>query len=200
MVGKVTGDSDEKVTIETVRNGSRTVDTTGSTAYFEMFTRSSASSVKPGERVVVRLAKPARTGSAPASGSSAPTALAIEVIEPFTVGPVVSASSSLIVVSKPGGLERDIVVDKSTTYSKGGKSLGESAVRPGETIFAYGSVASDPTELDASHVVVLGSGSLRKMIGRKVAAALARLSLGAGPFAGFRWSGALALGPALLGS
>lgn len=156
MLGKVTATASGSVTVATAERGTKTVDTTTSTKYFTMLTKASSSAVTAGDEVAVLLERPASTsGSDSSSASSDPTASAIVVIEPFALGTVVSASSSEIVLTSNGGLDRDILVG-SAAYHEGGSTISSSDVKAGQELFAYGEAASDPTELQASQVYVVG--------------------------------------------
>lgn len=84
------------------------------------------------------------------------TAGSILVIEPYATGTVLSVSSSEIVVSGSGGLDRDVLVTKGTSYDEAGTSVAAGTVSKGDEIFAWGSAASDPTQLAASHVSIIG--------------------------------------------
>jgi hypothetical protein len=105
------------------------------------------------------------------SKASNPDAMAVVVVQPFATGTVVTSSSSEIVITDSGGLQRDILVGSSTHYSEAGTTVSASALKPGEEIFAYGSAASNPTELQASHVLVLGpavAGKVKSVSGSSI--------------------------------
>ncbi len=181
VTGKVTAIGSNSITIASTGNGSQVVRTNASTQYYTMLTKGTSKIVSVGEKVAVVFAPsvtavppPARPAGAPTAPPGAPTApsaapavaatstpntpvaSAIVVIEPWAVGTVVSASSSKIVVKDLGGLEQDILVSGSTSYSEAGTSVLASSVTAGEQVFAYGAVASDPTQLQASNVFVVG--------------------------------------------
>lgn len=110
------------------------------------------------------------TPTPPASGT--PTAQAVIVIEPYAYGTVVSATSSEIVVTDQSGLERDVLVGSSTTtYTEAGQTIDGSAIVDGEQIFAWGAAATDPTQLQASNVLVVGprvSGVVQSVSGTTI--------------------------------
>jgi hypothetical protein len=159
-LGRVTAVGSGSITISTGAGLSRRVKTGNATRYFTMLTKSSSSAVAVGDEVAVlapvvfrarpdmaRLQGPARDHG---------TALAVVVIEPYALGTVTSTSSGRIVVTGDGGLARDVLVNGSTTYTEAGTSASASAVTKGSEILAYGSAASDPTQLRATNVVVVG--------------------------------------------
>jgi hypothetical protein len=151
-VGTVTAVGAGTVTIRTAAGETRTIDTSPATRYYTMLTPSSRSALKAGDRIAV-LGLPARPMAGPFSASSAAV---VVVLEPYSIGTVVSATPSRIVVRDAGGLERDVLVSTATAYEEAGTAVSRSALAPGEEILAYGEVAGDPTELSASHVVVVG--------------------------------------------
>jgi hypothetical protein len=152
-VGTVTAVSASTVTIRTAAGATRTIDTNSATRYYTMLTPSPRSALRAGDRVAV-LGRPA---ARPMAGpSSARSAAVVVVLEPYAIGTVVSATLSRIVVRDAGGLERYVLVGTTTAYEEAGTAVSRSALAPGEEILAYGHAAADPTELSASHVVVVG--------------------------------------------
>ncbi|MGO9196958.1 MAG: DUF5666 domain-containing protein [Acidimicrobiales bacterium] len=196
LTGKVTAIGKGTITIASAANGKQVIRTDSSTQYFTMLTKGTSKNVTVGDRVEIVLAlvaypvtagpaTPPSAGPTSSSSTSAPpttvttptpppvqVASAVIVIEPWAVGTVVSVSSSEIVVTSNGGLERDVLVNGSTGYSEAGTTVGSDAVSRGEQVFAYGSAASDPTELQATNVVVIGpsvSGVVSSVSGSTIA-------------------------------
>lgn len=106
----------------------------------------SANALATGDEVVVAIAaRKGRFGHA----------RVVEIIEPYAEGTVLSASSTQIVVQGFAGLERDINVSTTgTAYTEDNTTI--SSVPVGAKILAWGTAGTDPTELDATNVVVEG--------------------------------------------
>jgi len=151
--GTVTAVGAGTVTIRTATGRTRTIDTSSATRYYTMLTRSSRSALKVGDRIAVLGVPPARPMGGPSSASSAAV---VVVLEPYSIGTVVSVTPSRIVVRDAGGLERYVLVGTTTAYEEAGAAVSRSAIAPGEEILADGRVAGNPTELSASHVIVVG--------------------------------------------
>jgi hypothetical protein len=190
LSGKATALGSDTITIATA-NGSQVIHTNASTQYYTMLTKGTSKIVSVGAKVAIDLARsisppesPPSSGAQTSAGapvsttvSKTPVASAVVVIEPWAVGSVVSATSSKIVVKDLGGLEQDVDVNGSTSYSEAGTSVGASSVTAGEQVFAYGAVASDPTQLQASDVVVVGpseSGIVTAVSGTSITLRTAR--------------------------
>jgi hypothetical protein len=153
-----------------------TVDTTKSTTYSEARAKVSASALKVGDQVGVAFTRP----TAPPSGSSSsastsstktPTASAVAIIVPSLAGQVVSKSGSTIVVKDVQGFERTIDITTATTYSEAGTSVSPSAVTENADVVAFGSVASDNTDLEATSVDIVGpaaGGKVTKVSGTTI--------------------------------
>ncbi len=175
VIGKVTSIGSDSITVTTTEGVPQTIATASSTKYYVMTTAGTGKSVAMGDRVAIveapatppassggsgwapmpRSNGPAKSTTAGAATAPTPTASAVIVIEPFAYGTVVSATSAKIVVTDSSGLERDILVP-TASYSEAGQSIAASAITPGEQIFAWGSAASDPTQLQASNVDLIG--------------------------------------------
>jgi hypothetical protein len=100
-----------------------------------------------------------------------PAAATIVIVKPFSFGTVTSVTSDRIVVTEPTGLQRDIDVNGSTTYTEAGQSIDEGTLSKGAEIFSWGDAASDPTRLQASHVLLVGpvaTGSVTAISGSTI--------------------------------
>lgn len=177
LLGKVTAIGSGTITLTTAEGTSQTIDTTSSTRYYTMNVAATSAAISLGDQVAVVIARPAPSASSSKSSSSkttsvptTPKAAAVVDIKPFATGSVVSATAGEIVV-KSDGLERDILVGGSTSYTEAGATIPASAVAAGETVFAWGSAATDPTQLQASNVIVTGpsvSGEVSSISGTTI--------------------------------
>ncbi|HXY44929.1 MAG TPA: DUF5666 domain-containing protein [Acidimicrobiales bacterium] len=146
-------------TLTTRQGGTLTVDTTKSTTYFEALSKVSASALKPGEQVAVVFTPPAAapaSSGATTTGSVTPTAATVDIILPSLQGTVLSISGGTIVIEDSQGFHRTIDTTTSTTYSEAGTTVSATAVTDGLDIVAFGSIAADHTDLDATTVEVTG--------------------------------------------
>lgn len=172
-------------TVETVQSGSftlktgqgttLTIDTTGSTTYYEALSKVSASALKSGEQVSVVFTRPSASAGTSTSSSVTPTAARVDIILPSLEGQVVSDSAGTIVVSDREGFHRTIDTTGSTTYSEAGTTVPASAVTNGVDVVAYGSIAANKTDLNAMSVEVVGpvaSGKVTKLSGTTITVSL----------------------------
>lgn len=145
IVGTVTTLGADTVTISLASGELETFWTGDFTAYYRMYTHTDRAAVTAGEEVAIEKG---------ISQNGFFRARLVDVIEPYAIGTVETSTSGELVLRNVTGLERDVLVSPSTVIYEDHTTV--SSVLPGETVFAWGSVASDPTQLDASAVVVIG--------------------------------------------
>lgn len=145
VVGTVTTVGADTVTVSLNSGELETFWTGEFTDYYTMFTRTDRSAVTAGEEVAIEKGI-AQKGFF--------RARLIDVIEPFSIGTVISATSGELVLRGANGLERNVLTSGSTVYYEDHTTV--TSVLQGERVFAWGSVAADPTELQATTVVVIG--------------------------------------------
>lgn len=138
----------------TSQAGTTNVITSSTTTYDEAGTTVHPTSVTVGETVSVMPVFAA--GQVPNASSTSVTAGAVYIEVPTLAGKVISADSSSIVIQDREGFYRTIDLSGSTTYSVGGgTSTGNDTVTVGQQVVAYGSIATDHTQLNATSIDVM---------------------------------------------
>ncbi len=162
-------------TVKTQQGSTHTVDTTASTTYYEAVSKVGASALKAGERVAISFTRPASSAAGSSSAGTAksvtPVAATVNIILPTLQGEVVSNSGGTIVIEDAQGFQRTVDTSGSTTYTEAGATVPTSAVTNGLDIIAFGTIASDHTDLDATTVEVIGpvaAGKVTKISGTTI--------------------------------
>lgn len=161
-------------TLKSHSGATLTIDTTSKTTYYEALSKVSASALQAGENVVVLFKSPAgaSSGSTTASSASSPrTAAQVEIVLPSLSGEVLSDSGGTIVVADQQGFHRTIITSGATRYDEGGSNVSAGSVADGTDIVAYGAIASDRTDLDATVVEIVGpnvAGTVTKISGSTI--------------------------------
>ncbi|MHB8289649.1 MAG: DUF5666 domain-containing protein [Acidimicrobiales bacterium] len=148
--GLLTAIGSSSITVEGPNGKATTFATISSTAYAEGGHSISRSELHTGDPVRVL---PKGSGSK-SSGSSRPTASAVDVVRSHVSGIVDSVSNGTIMITDFQGFKRTIVTSSRTRYLKGTSTVSRSAVTDGEVVGALGTLASGGTELGAQLVAI----------------------------------------------
>ncbi len=173
-VGTVKSISSGSFRLTTKQGATVAVDTTAATIYEEALSKVTASALRVGQQVAVLFTRPtaAPSSASPAAASSSTlTAASVEIILPSLEGGVVSISGGTIVVSDLEGFHRTIVTTGATTYAEAGTSVSASALTKGADIVAFGAIAANHTDLDATTVEIVGpvaGGTVTKVSGTTI--------------------------------
>lgn len=172
-MGTVKSISSGSFRVTTRRGAIVTVDTTAATTYEEALSKVTASALRVGQQVAVLFRRPTAATSASPVSASPPTvtAASVDIILPSLEGRVVSISGGTIVVSDLEGFHRTIVTTDATTYLEAGTSVSASALTTGADLVAFGAIASNHTDLDATTVEIVGpvaGGKVTKVSGTTI--------------------------------
>jgi hypothetical protein len=138
-----TATTDGSLTVNRWDGQTTTYSITGTTTFTEGGSPTTVTSLVVGDRVNIRLARSAPT-----------TALKINIELAELSGKVSSVNGATITVIGGQGFTRTILVGDATQYRESGTTVGLSAVKMGEQIFAEGTIDPNLTSLDALTVII----------------------------------------------
>jgi hypothetical protein len=149
--GTITAITAKTITVTSMFGKSVTVTTDKSTVYREGDKKVARSALSVGEQVFFL---PTGRPGAPSSSSSKVVA-AVEIVQPYVAGKVVSVSGSQIVVSQSDGLNVTVNISQSTTYGEVGHSASAEDIHSGTVVLVTGSLSSNHDQIDAGAIQIV---------------------------------------------